>query len=41
MSYAGLPRYPQLWGEFEPSVSIVDPLLTQGPAKTREMLDEP
>jgi hypothetical protein len=40
MSYAGLPRYPQLWGEFEPSVSIVDPLLTLGPGKTREMLDE-
>ena len=39
MSYAGLQRYPQLWGEFEPSVSIVDPLLTLGPAKTREMLD--
>ncbi len=40
MSYASLPRYQQLWGEFEPSVSIVDPLLTLGPAKTREMLDE-
>jgi hypothetical protein len=40
MSYAGLPRYQQLWGEFEPAVSIVDPLLTLGPAKTREMLDE-
>jgi hypothetical protein len=40
MSYAGLPRYRQLWGEFEPSVSIIDPLLTLGPAKAREMLDE-
>jgi hypothetical protein len=40
MSYAGLPRYRQLWGEFEPSVSILDPLLTLGPAKAREMLDE-
>ena len=40
MCYGGLPRYQQLWGAFEPSVSIVDPLLTLGPAKAREMLDE-
>jgi hypothetical protein len=39
MSYAGLPCYQQLWGEFEPSVSIVDPLLTLGPAKLRAVLD--
>jgi hypothetical protein len=40
MSYTALPRYRQLWGEFESSVSIIDPLLTLGPAKTREILDE-
>jgi hypothetical protein len=39
MSYAGLPCYPQLWGEFEPSVSIIDPLLTLGPVKARAALD--
>jgi hypothetical protein len=39
MSYAGLQRYQQLWGEFESSVSIVDPLLTLGPAKARAALD--
>ncbi len=31
MSYSGLPEYPQLWGGFEPAVSILDPLLTLGP----------
>lgn len=38
MSYAGLPEYPQLWGDFEPAVSILDPLLTLGAAGTREAL---
>lgn len=35
MSYAGLPEYPQLWGDFEPAVSILDPLLTLGVAGAR------
>jgi hypothetical protein len=30
MSYAGYPDYPQLWGEFEPQVSIIDLLLNTG-----------
>lgn len=30
MSYAGYPDYPQLWGAFEPQVSIVDLLLNTG-----------
>ena len=39
MDYTNLPRYPQLWGEFEPAVSIVDALLNLGPAGAREALD--
>lgn len=38
MSYAGLPEYPQLWGAFEPAVSILDPLLTLGAEATRDHL---
>lgn len=38
MSYAHLPPYPQLWGAFEPAVSILDPLLTLGPAGARAVL---
>ncbi len=30
MNYDGYPAYPQLWGEFEPRVSIVDLLLNTG-----------
>ncbi|GAC1347706.1 MAG: WbqC family protein [Acetobacteraceae bacterium] len=30
MSYAGYPDYPQLWGPFEPAVSIVDLLMNTG-----------
>jgi hypothetical protein len=30
MSYEGYPEYPQLWGSFEPKVSIVDLLLNTG-----------
>ena len=30
MTYAGYPDYPQLWGGFEPRVSIVDLLLNTG-----------
>jgi hypothetical protein len=35
MSYEGYPPYPQLWGAFEPNVSIVDLLLNTG-ARARE-----
>lgn len=38
MSYAGLPEYPQLWGDFEPAVSILDPLLTLGAAAAGDQL---
>ncbi|WCS26431.1 WbqC family protein [Methylobacterium sp. NMS14P] len=38
MSYDGLGAYPQLWGPFEPAVSILDPLLTLGPDGTRSAL---
>jgi hypothetical protein len=37
MSYAGYPDYPQLWGAFEPRVSIVDPLLNLGEAAQHSM----
>ncbi len=30
MDYSGYPDYPQLWGAFEPAVSIVDLLLNVG-----------
>jgi hypothetical protein len=39
MSYAGLRRYEQLWGEFEPAVSIIDTLLTLGTVQARQALD--
>jgi WbqC-like protein len=32
MAYEGYPDYPQLWGKFEPHVSIVDLLLNTGSA---------
>lgn len=35
MSYEGYPEYEQLWGAFEPRVSIVDPLLNLGPNARR------
>ena len=35
MSYEGYPPYPQLWGGFEPRVSIVDLLLNAGPQAPR------
>ncbi len=31
MSYAGYAAYPQLWGEFEPQVSVIDLLFNAGP----------
>lgn len=30
VDYSGYPSYPQLWGEFEPAVSVVDLLLNAG-----------
>jgi hypothetical protein len=30
MDYQGLPEYPQLWGAFEPAVSVIDLLLNAG-----------
>ncbi len=38
MSYAGYPDYPQLWGEFEPAVSVVDLLFNTG-AEAPRFLD--
>ena len=38
MSYAELPEYPQLWGGFEPAVSVLDPLLTLGAKATSEQM---
>lgn len=35
MSYEGYPTYPQLWGGFEPRVSILDLLLNTGPEAPR------
>jgi hypothetical protein len=35
MDYDGYPDYPQLWGAFEPAVSIVDLILNTGPAAAR------
>ncbi len=32
MDYSGYPAYPQLWGDFEPAVSVVDLLLNVGDA---------
>lgn len=31
MEYSGYKEYPQLWGEFDPSLSIIDVLLNTGP----------
>lgn len=31
MSYESYPDYPQLWGRFEPTVSVIDLLLNAGP----------
>lgn len=35
MDYAGYPDYPQLWGGFEPAVSVVDLMLNMGPDAPR------
>ena len=35
MNYDDYPPYPQLWGDFEPRVSIVDLLLNTGPYASR------
>ncbi len=37
-SYAGYPLYPQLWGEFEHSVSVLDLLFNCGPEAANYML---
>lgn len=37
MDYA-LPAYPQLWGEFDPSLSVIDALLNLGPEGARAVL---
>ncbi len=41
MSYAGYPEYPQLWGEFEPQVSIVDLLFNTGGSAPRFLRRSP
>jgi WbqC-like protein len=38
MDYGGLPEYPQLWGGFDPSLSIVDALLNLGAEGARMAL---
>lgn len=35
MDYGGYPDYPQLWGTFEPAVSVIDLILNTGPAAAR------
>lgn len=35
MDYSGYPPYPQLWGGFEPAVSVVDLMLNTGPEAPR------
>jgi len=41
MSYEGYPDYPQLWGSFEPKVSIVDLLLNMGQSASAYLLPVP
>ena len=36
--YAGMGPYPQLWGAFDPQVSVIDSLLNLGPAAAREAI---
>ena len=38
MDYSGLPAYPQLWGAFDPTMSVVDALLNLGPAGASAVL---
>ncbi len=38
MDYSGLPIYPQLWGEFDPALSVLDALLNLGPEGARAAL---
>ncbi|MEI7714218.1 MAG: WbqC family protein [Rhodospirillales bacterium] len=40
MDYSGLLPYRQLWGEFDPALSIVDALLNLGPVGTRAVLGD-
>lgn len=41
MDYSGYPSYPQLWGAFEPKISIVDLLLNAGSAAQSYFLPVP
>lgn len=41
MDYSGYPDYPQLWGAFEPAVSIVDLLLNVGDAAPLYLARQP
>jgi hypothetical protein len=38
MDYRSLPEYPQLWGQFDPSLSVVDALLNLGAEGARTVL---
>jgi hypothetical protein len=38
MDYSNLPAYEQLWGAFDPSLSVVDALLNLGPRGVRAVL---
>lgn len=37
MDYSGYPAYPQLYGDFDPHVSVIDLLFNTGPAARRHM----
>lgn len=37
MAYGGYPEYPQLWGKFEPFVSVIDLLLNTGTEAPRHL----
>jgi hypothetical protein len=41
MDYSELPEYPQLWGAFDPALSILDALLNLGPDNVRSALCRP
>lgn len=40
MDYGGLHDYPQLWGPFDPALSVIDALLNLGPAGARAVLGD-
>lgn len=41
MDYSGYPDYPQLWGAFDPKVSVIDLLLNTGSEASRYLNREP